>query len=145
MRWRPGAAQPYTLTDLGNIGYSATATALSTVGGNLEVVGLGQETFSYNYSACIGPRRPGRSILPTRSPPSSATGSQATGVNASGQIVGTYTTSSTTDGSDGFGFVDTVGGTPTEMALPASFTIFSLSGINNSGLVAGVGVSKAMT
>ncbi len=138
------AGQPYTLTDLGNLGSSATATAVSTVASQPRVVGDGTET-SGNSSAWYWTQGAGMIDLgPTLVTDLGSTGSQATGVNASGQIVGTYSTSSLANGNYESepiynGFVSTNGGTPTEMALPAGFAIETLSGINNNGLVAGWG------
>jgi hypothetical protein len=133
------AGQPYTLTDLGNIGYSATGAAVSVVNGKVEVVGVGQQASGSANGAWYWTAATGIVDLSSAlSTALGAVGSQATGINVGGQIVGTYDTASTS----GNGFVFTIGKTPTRMATPTSpnnFTITTLGNVNDSGVVAGWG------
>jgi uncharacterized membrane protein len=112
----------YTITGLGNIGLSATPAAMSTVNGQLEVVGSGNENNS-NPAAWYWTNDTGMvDMTPVLS---GTTSGYATGVNSSGQIVG-Y------DSAGGFAY--TIGGTATSLSLPSGAGgLFGTGTVNSSG------------
>ncbi len=148
------AAVEYTITDLGTLGVSAgysvapTPTSVARVGGNVEVAGQGlisSPPYYYYYDSWYWTKgsgivdfSPAISTLSGitwggGSPTASTLGSWATGINASGQIVGTYGYNSY--GGVGGGFSYTIGNAAVRMKSPNG--AFSLvGGVNSSGQVA---------
>jgi hypothetical protein len=121
----------YTITDLGNVGYSASAAAISTVNGKLEIVGSGSTTGSdavaWYWTQATG-------MVNMTSILGGVAGGRATGVNSGGQIVG-Y------DYAGGFAY--TIGGSVTSLSPPPggsppfeNNTFFGVGTVNSSGQVA---------
>ena len=111
----------YNITDLGTIlsGASTFPHAMSTVNGQLEIVG--SAATSSNIAAwywTTGTRMVDMTSLV-------GSGGAATGINASGQIVGS-------DNAGGFAY--TIGGTVTPLTLPSGAGgLFGMGTVNNSG------------
>ena len=131
----------YTITDLGNIGYASRPQAMSTVNGQLEIVGYGYENASAysnnNATAWYWTRATGMVDMTSALSPlgAGATYSAATGINSSGQIVGPYSTTATAEY-----FVYTISGTPSSVILPGggtdSYFENGFAAINASGQIA---------
>ena len=161
------SATTYTITDLGNLGAGAsggviTPAAVARVGGNVEVVGSGQTNASqFYYDGFYWTQGSGLvdfgSAVSTLSgitwggtnPTSTSLGFAATGINASGQIVGYYGinsdngTGGTGSGGHNGGFSYTIGNSAIDMKCPST-TFGGVGTVNSSGQVAAtdfVGIS----
>ncbi len=150
------AGAPYHLTDLGNLGSnypSITPMGVSNVNGSAEVVGIAQTSGALDAAAWYWTAATGMvNLQPQLSSVLSSVDSEATAVNANGQIIGSYNNvydSQTPGTTEGNGFVYTIGGTPVQMGaptntnpvgtLPNNFWITAPTGINSSGLACGSG------
>ena len=151
------AGAPYTLTDLGTIGggyVSYTPMGVAKVGGSPEVVGLAQTSGAAEAAAWYWTPSSGMVNLQTQlGTVLSSVASEASAVNPSGQIVGSYSTDTPGVAEDN-GFVYTIGGTPIQMGspgntnpggqLPNNFYITETGGLNSSGMATGSGTVGIM-
>ena len=130
------SATTYTITDLGNLsGTSVTNVAgIATVGGTKVVVGTAGNAWYWENGTMT-------SLASTLTTLCSNTGhgtysaSDATGVNASGQIVGYYTNA----GGTAFGFAYTLGsGAVNILGSATSYGSVNNNSVNSSGQVFGI-------
>ncbi len=141
------AAQPYTVTNLGST--FGTPTAASMVGGNLVVVGGGsywtQATGQVSLAGVLDDLPPSITGFPAGY---TYAGCSVAGINSNGQIVGSYSYASGTDGWSN-GFVYAMGGAVANLPfpsntnpanqLPNNFGFQVISNVSNTGNICGWG------
>ncbi len=126
------AGTPYTLTDLG-VTASGGSGYVDTYNGNVVTVGYGYNSGTGYDNAWYWTKASGAvNVTPLLPAGWGVTGSTATGVNSSGQIVGMYYTAASGTQNVAGAYVYTIGGTAQQINLPsAGFITTGVDGIGN--------------